>query len=79
MGITLVIVGGFVAVTFMAALFDYLGKARKHAPAAPTAEVAELRRRVEALEAAAVEREDKVLRLERDVGFVTRLLEDKSK
>lgn len=77
MGITLTIIGGLVAMTVVAAGFDYLGKRAKTSPG-ETGRVRELERRLEALEARLSDRDERIAKLEGELAFVNRLLEDRS-
>ena len=77
MGITLAIIGGLVAMTVVAAGFDYLGKRARSAPA-DAAPAREFERRLEALEARLSDRDERVAKLEGELAFLNRLLEDRS-
>ncbi|MBN1242975.1 MAG: hypothetical protein JXA15_09765 [Spirochaetales bacterium] len=77
MGITLTIVGGLVLMTIAAAGFDYLGRRAKASPA-DAARTRELERRLEALETRVQDRDERVAKLEGELAFVNRLLEDRS-
>jgi hypothetical protein len=77
MEIALIIVGGLTLMTFFAAGFDYLTKRRKTVGQETIKKVAELEEKVAHLESVIDERNDKILHLEKDVSFVTKLLEDK--
>jgi len=77
MGITLTIVGGLVLMTIAAAGFDYLGRRAKAAPA-EAARSRELERRLEALESRLQDRDERVAKLEGELAFLNRLLEDRS-
>ncbi len=77
MGITLTIVGGLVLMTIAAAGFDYLGRRAKAAPA-DAARTRELERRLDALEARLEDRDGRVAKLEGELAFLNRLLEDRS-
>ncbi len=77
MGIALAIIGGLVAMTVVAAGFDYLGKRAKASPA-DAARTRELERRLDALEARLEDRDGRVAKLEGELAFLNRLLEDRS-
>lgn len=79
MGIALVIVGGLILLTFIPVYFDYRGKAVKRMTASGDPAVSGLAKRVEALEQQLADRDERLRLVERDLHFVTRLLEDKSK
>ncbi|HCM27731.1 MAG: hypothetical protein A2Z99_15605 [Treponema sp. GWB1_62_6] len=79
MGLTLTIVAGLTLMTLIASGFDYLGKRSKLKGAASAAMLEDLEKRVRILESSIVEKEDKIGQLEREMKFVNRLLEDKSK
>lgn len=75
MELALIIVGGIVVTTLIAAVGDYFTKARQaQANAAP---VQELLRKIETLEGRVAEQESKILLLEENVSFTAKLLEDK--
>jgi len=79
MGITLVIVGGLILLTFIPVYFDYRAKLVKRASGAPDSAVRELSARVAALEEQLADRDSRLRLVEKDLQFVNRLLEDKSK
>ena len=74
MSITLIIVGGIVVVTLIAVVGDILAKPKQ---AADPSAIRELKDRIAALEREAGERDSRIARIEGDVAFTTRLLEDK--
>lgn len=78
MGITLVIVGGLILLTFIPVYFDYRAKLAKGKVAAGDPALRDLAARVSALEGQVAERDEKLRLLERELNFVNRLLEDKS-
>jgi predicted nucleic acid-binding Zn-ribbon protein len=86
MGIAAIIVGGIVLMTIFASMGDALSKiaqarikARGQAEAtAPQEEIEALHRRLNALESRLEEREDAVKKLQDELRFVSRMLEDKS-
>ena len=74
--IALIIVGGLVLITAVAAGFDYLGK-RGRAPGREEASRFEsLEVRVKNLEAKSLDKDERIARLESDLAFMNRLLED---
>jgi uncharacterized protein HemX len=82
MGIVIVIVLGVVVVTGIAVYGDLKSKERQAAAASATPDAKQaqdLRTRVETLEEVIREQDKKIAKLETDVSFATRLLEDKSK
>ncbi len=74
MSITLIIVGGIVIVTLIAVVGDNLTKSKQSAD--PSA-IRELKDRISALEREASERDAKLARLEGEISFTTKLLEDR--
>jgi hypothetical protein len=79
MGIAMTIVLGLTLMTFFAAGFDYLGKRAKK-PSLESAEaLKDLEARVKRLEASLGERDERVARLESELQFTTRLIEDRTK
>ena len=77
MEIVLIITGGLVLMTFFAAGFDFLTKRRNKKDNAAMAKVAELEKRLARLESALEDRNDRLLQMENDISFMTKLLEDK--
>lgn len=77
MGIALIVVGGLVLMTIFASGFDFLKKRRERLDQETKNKVMELERKVAMLESMITERNDKMLQLEDDVSFVTKLLEEK--
>jgi uncharacterized coiled-coil protein SlyX len=75
MGIAVVMICGFVAMTLIAAGFDYLGKRAKRADPELEKRVAELERRVEILDATVADKNEKLLQLQTELSFVNRLLD----
>jgi len=63
--------------TIAAAGFDYLGRRAKAAPA-DAARTRELERRLESLEARLEDRDERVAKLEGELAFLNRLLEDRT-
>ncbi|MBL8968433.1 MAG: hypothetical protein JNG85_15620 [Spirochaetaceae bacterium] len=82
MGTVSIIVGGIIVLTLIAAVGDVASKAigarSKARDLQPSAEIEELRARLRALESRLDERDGAVRRLEEELRFVTRMLEDKS-
>lgn len=74
MSITLIIVGGIVVVTLIAVVGDNLTRTKQ---AADPSAIRELKDRIAALEREAGERDSRIARIEGDVAFTTRLLEDR--
>ncbi len=77
MEITLVIVGGIVVLTLVAVVGDVVGKAVKARGGSDPKILRDMARRVEALERLSLEKEERIRKLEADVSFANRLLEDK--
>lgn len=77
MGIAIVIVSGLVVMTIAAVAGDIISKTRKPSGADPSA-IRELRDRIEELERQSQDRDQRIMRLEGEVAFTTKLLEDKS-
>lgn len=71
---TMIIVGGIVVVTLIAVIGDYLTKTRQSVD--PTA-IRELKDKVSALEREAGEQGAKLARMEGELSFTTKLLEDR--
>jgi hypothetical protein len=81
MGIALIIVLGVFAITVVSVIGDVASKKAKAKAAeggVPPAEIESLKARLASLEARADERDDRVQKLQDEVRFVTRMLEDKS-
>jgi len=74
MSMTMIIVGGIVVVTLIAVIGDYLTKTRQSVD--PTA-IRELKDKVSALEREAGEQGAKLARMEGELSFTTKLLEDR--
>jgi uncharacterized protein YlxW (UPF0749 family) len=77
MGIAIVIMGGLALMTVFASIGSYFTEKRKHASGAGKGEMEALVKRMESLEAQVQSRDERIERLENDVSFATRLLEDK--
>lgn len=85
MGTVTIIVLGVVAITVVSVLGDMASKiaqakakAKATEGSVPPAEIESLKTRLASLEARADERDDRVRKLQDEVSFVTRMLEDKS-
>ncbi len=70
----LIIVGGMVVMTLIAVVGDNLTKSKRSAD--PSA-IRELKDRITALEREASERDAKLARMEGEISFTTKLLEDR--
>lgn len=85
MSIALLIVGGIVIISLAGILSDTINtavkaraKAQEAAGAVPPAELAALKDRIEALESRLADRDEEVRKLQDEVRFVGRMLEDKT-
>jgi hypothetical protein len=78
MGITLVIVGGLLLMTGVAALFDFLGKRQAGLGKDGLKRIEALEREVEVLKGSAVAKAEHIERLEAEVRFVNKLIEDRA-
>lgn len=76
LGIT--IVAGLTLMTLIAAGFDYLGKRSKKLSADSGGRLKDLESRLKAVEFSLAERDERIARLEGDLQFMGRLIEDKS-
>lgn len=76
MEIALICVGGLIALTFVAAFFDYLGKKQAGLGGASLKRVETLEREVAALRKTVEAREERVERLETELTFVNKLIGD---
>jgi hypothetical protein len=79
MGITLIIVGGLTLMTAVAAFFDFLGKRKGRNDKDVEGRLLGLQKRVEELESRQAEKDETLRRLEGELQFMNRLIEDKSK
>lgn len=80
MWIAFAIAGGVIACTFIGSLFDYLGKKAKAGGDRQLAEaVKAMDARVASLENRLDEKDSRIAQLETDLGFLNRLIEDKTK
>ena len=77
MGVTLIIVGGLVLLTGIASFFDYLGKRKVSMNGAALERIEALERDVAALKAAGLDGEGRIGKLEADLGFLGKLIEDR--
>ncbi len=76
--VTLIIVGGVVATTLIAAIFDYLGKKAKNANPELVNRIALLENRQTALESSLLEKDEKIILLSKEISFVNRLLDKRT-
>ncbi|HPE35874.1 MAG TPA: hypothetical protein PK625_01890, partial [Spirochaetales bacterium] len=74
----LVIVGGVVLLTFIPVYFDYRARMAKNRPGTDRGDLELLKKRVELLEDQLSEKDARLKLVERDLNFVSRLLEDKT-
>lgn len=80
MWIAFAIAGGIVVCTFIGSLFDYLGKKAKAIGDPHTAaSLKGMESRLAALETRLDDKDAKIAQLETDLGFMSRLIEDKTK
>lgn len=79
MGITLTIVGGLILITLITVVSDYMGKRKKTDTGGLEERVALLEKNVRILEERVSDKDGKIERLEADIGFMNKLIEDKSK
>ena len=77
MEIALIIAGGLVLMTFFAAGFDFLTKRRNRLDNETKKKVIELENKFNRMEAVIDDRNDTIAQLEKEVSFVTKLLEKK--
>ncbi len=77
MGIAIAIMGGLVLMTIFASIGSYFTEKKKHEGSVSGAEIAALSKRIESLEEQVQARDERIEKLESDVSFATRLLEDK--
>jgi hypothetical protein len=78
MEITLIIVGGLTLMTLIGVSYDYLVKKRTMVSNDTVQRLAALEQQVKALEIQSAAKDDQIARLEEGMGFVNRLLEDKT-
>jgi hypothetical protein len=80
MWVAIAIAGGVIICTFIGSLFDYLGKKAKAKGDLRLGEtVKSMEARVAALESRIDEKDARIAQLETDLGFLNRLIEDKTK
>jgi TolA-binding protein len=79
MGVVIAIIAGLVAMTALAAGFDYLGKRSKGISGDLEKKVLELENRVSLVESTVAAKEDEIRQLEHKIEFMDKLLEDKTK
>jgi len=79
MGIAIVIISGLVVMTIVAAGFDFLAKKNKSKSNDSINQLRELEDRIKILENNEIERTEQILKLQDEVKFVNKLLEDKSR
>jgi hypothetical protein len=77
--LTAIIVGGIVASTLIAAVFDYLGKKIKSTSPELEKRISILENRQDAIEGSLLDRDEKISLLTKEVSFVNKLLEQKTK
>jgi hypothetical protein len=77
MGLALTIVGGLVVISVIAVIGDIVSKSMQARQAADPGALQALADRVEQLEKQALDRDSRIARIEGDVAFTTKLLEDK--
>lgn len=77
MGVALTIVGGLVVISVIAVIGDIVSKSMQARQAADPGAIKALADRVEQLEKQALDRDSRIARIEGDVAFTTKLLEDK--
>lgn len=78
MGIALVIAGGLVLMTLIASGADYLTKRAKVSGGLGETRLKELEKRIMMLEQQDEDKNEKIEKLERDMGFINKLIEDKT-
>ncbi|HUX39773.1 MAG TPA: hypothetical protein VMV83_01300 [Rectinemataceae bacterium] len=76
MELALIIVGGLVLMTGIAGIFDYLGKRKASLNTAALERIEALEREIAILKSASADDEGRIGKLESDIGFVSRLIED---
>ncbi|MBN2510152.1 MAG: hypothetical protein JXB03_07745 [Spirochaetales bacterium] len=77
MEITFIIVSGLVLMTAFASGFDYLTKRRNRLDADTKTKVTRIEQKLHDLENTLHERDERILQLENDLAFLSRLLEKK--
>jgi predicted Zn-dependent peptidase len=79
MEITLIIVGGLTIMTIVAVVGDYFSKKKQAVSKETVLRLQALEQQVQVLEAKVADKDERIAHLEEGMGFVNRLLEDKSK
>jgi hypothetical protein len=79
MNLALIIVGGLVLMTFFPSLFGYLEKRKKAKDTEIESKLASVEKRLFDLEGKIAEKDDRIDKLETDVSFVNKLIEDKGR
>lgn len=79
MEITLIIVGGLTLMTLIAVVGDHFGKRKQTLGKEERTRLETLEQQVKVLETRLADKDEQVARLEEGMGFVNRLLEDKSR
>jgi len=78
MEITLIIVGGIVVTTLIAGIFDFAGKRKASVDPQVNKRMVELENRLDMLQVTLAEKDEKIERLSNEIGFVNRLLDQRS-
>jgi hypothetical protein len=78
MNIALIIVGGLVLMTFFPTLFGYLEKKKKFASTDFGDKVRSLEQKITILEDKLIEKDEQIGKLQTEMSFVNKLIEDKS-
>jgi hypothetical protein len=79
MGIAIVIISGLVVMTIVGAGFDFLTKRNKTNADISFRQLKDLEDRIKILETNEVERIEQIIKIQDEVKFMNKLLEDKSK
>ena len=77
MEIALIIVCGVVLTAFFPSLFDFLHKRKKKSDQILEAKVAALEQKVQGLEERLLDKDEKIGRLENEISFVNKLIEER--
>jgi TolA-binding protein len=78
MGIAIVIIAGLVVMTVVAAGFDFLSRKSRSSAGVASQQLKELEERIKTLEINETERMEQIRKIQDEVKFVNRLLEDKT-
>jgi hypothetical protein len=78
MWIAIVIVSGCFAISVVASIFDFLGKKKGRDDKALDKKIGLLEGKIDELERRSLEKEERIAKLETDVAFMNRLIEDKT-